>query len=154
MCSLSGRWLTHTHTHTQVELKLDSIIASEISAGQTGHAWLVKSNVFPNESFLNKLLFLNEEAAEHLNKLDSEQLVRAREDDLFFLLTDQLVFFDEAAELSTRNQFAPLPQDQLRRHELLEDGIIQCDSSARVLKHTITRPFGISTLLLQIDATF
>lgn len=29
------------------------------------------------------------------------------------IITDQFVFFDEAAKLSARNQFAPLPQDQL-----------------------------------------
>lgn len=33
------------------------------------------------------------------------------------VFTNQFVFFDEAAELSTRNQLAPLSQDQLRRQE-------------------------------------
>lgn len=48
----------------------------------------------------------------------SEEGCEGREKDWFFF-TDQFVFFDETAELPTRNQLTPLPQDQLntRQHD-------------------------------------
>lgn len=43
---------------------------------------------------------------------------------LFLKLTDQFVLLDEAAKLPTRNQLAPLSQDQLRReHHVANENI-------------------------------
>ncbi len=37
------------------------------------------------------------------------------------VFTNQFVFFDEAAKLSTRDQLAPLSQDQLRTEDDMAD---------------------------------
>lgn len=75
---------THTHTTSGAQITVHPITAAEISAGQTGQAWLVQ---FSSKIlfFKNKLLFLNEEAAEHFKQPGSGQPDGERDEDFLFL---------------------------------------------------------------------
>lgn len=64
------------------------------------------------------------------------------------VFTDQFVLFDEAAKLSTRNQLAPLPQDQLRTEDDAADetrqGVSVC---GQILMYTASSPSNYTILM-------